>query len=662
MGCFNRVIMAMGLVPVLWGCGVEGQSTDPVEIEESAHALQNGTVVTYPFAGTDSIARAVVSVNGGCTATLLNDNWVITARHCVGDGTGPVIKAATVHHYPKNLDRTVPIASIFVHPDPDMDVALLQLPSPISSGQGAISLFQGEDAAVVGKNVTTYGYGLVDVITDGCLNGKACPATYFCNNDANGAPKDCVLNNNVLNGNCPTNPCPSTHPICDSYSHCTVSPSGSGRLRKATFTVNKVVRDNSMNSNPVYNGKYLNLPKNSSNQWIRSGDSGGPTFINGQLVGITGGTDWVTYAKAFRNWAKGIMSPSTNNGIGAKTGFYNNVAPGGTQLRTGDVNNDGYTDIIQFNQDLGPQGSVYVIRGKSGGFETMARWHTSFSTGTQVPQVADVDGDAKADIITFDQSNGYVYVALSNGSSGFGTKQTWHTGFSYAGETARVGDVNGDGRADIITFVHYNNWGEVWVSLSCGTDSAHYPTGCTGSSKFGTRIHWAGGFSLLNQVPWVGDVNNDGLADLVTFEPGGNSYVALSRRHSCTTNTDCGSKDTTCWTALGICPDSLGEGSSIKTYWGYGYFPGLGDTVMLADMNGDGYVDAVDFETVSGGRNGIVGVGLSNGSSFGSYITWGTGFCKQGEVCAVGDVNRDGKSDVFEFIPGGLDSYSLSNP
>jgi hypothetical protein len=563
-----------------------------------------------------------------------------------------------VHHSPSNSDRSVPSTSIYLHPDPAMDVALLHLPSPISSGQGTVPLFQGEDADVVGKNVTTYGYGLVDLISGGCATGKTCPANYFCSGT------DCVKGN-ILNTipPCPGNPCPSDYPVCDSSGHCKVSSTGAGGLRKATFTVQKVVRDNSMQGAPVYNSKYLVLPQNSQGQRLMSGDSGGPTFINGQLVGITGGGDWVTYAKVFRNWVKGIISPSTNNSISStKNLFYNNVAPTGSQLRMGDVNGDGYVDIVQFNQDLGPKGSVYVILGKSSGFQTMTRWHTYFSVGTQIPQVADVDGDGKADIVTFDQSNGYVYVALSNGSTGFGAAQLWHSGFSWAGETPRVADVNGDGRADVITFVHYNNWGNVWVSLSCGTDPSHYPTGCNGTNKFGsTRILWNSHFSLLNEVAWAGDVNNDGLADLVTFAPGGSAYVSLSKRHSCSSNSDC--PDGTCWTALGVCPGTLGEGTaSDRTYWGSGYYPDWGETVMLADMNGDGYVDAVDFETVSSSRNGIVGVGLSNGTSFGTYTTLGSNFCKMGEVCAVGDMNHDGKADVFEFIRGASDYYSVANP
>jgi hypothetical protein len=610
--------------------------------------------------GTDLIARAVVSIDGLCTGTLMNSTWVITAKHCVADASGIVSRNFVIHHFPTGTDVTVPTANVFIHPDLTMDVALLHLPSPISTGQGPISLFQGEDADVVNKSVTTYGFGLLGYITNGCANGASCPVNAFC--DGNNG---CVSYAQLLNIDCPAKACPTGY-SCDfangASGHCAVNRKGtSGALLKATFTVQKVVRDNSMQNSPVYNGKYLSLPMNASGQTISSGDSGGPTFINGQIVGITGGGTWVTYAKVFRNWVRGMMSPSTNNGVSPSgVGFFVNMVPPGTNLRTGDVNGDGYTDLVQFNQNSLPAGSVYVVLGSPSGYTTMTRWHTNFSVGAQWPEVGDVDGDGKADIITFDQSTGQVFVAISNGVSQFGASTQWHGSFSFSGEIPRVADMNGDGRADVVTFVQVNNWGAVWVSMSCGTDANHFPQGCSAGARFGTRINWANGFSLTGEVPRVADVNGDGLADIVTFSTDTNAYVSLTRRHACTSSADCSFGP--CDTALGICPATLGEAAGAKTFWGTGFFVTLGETPMMADVNGDGFVDAVDFETVTSSRNGFFGVTLSNGASLGPYTLWGTSVCHRGEVCAVGDANRDGKSDAFNFIPGALDSYYLSNP
>ena len=658
---------ALASLAPLMGCEGEDASMANGTVEETPQALQNGTVVSYPIGGSDSIARAVVAVGdqqpaghgflGGCTATLLSTTWVITARHCVADATGAIPNIKRVHHFPSGSEVDVPIANIYVHPDPNIDVALLHLPTAISTGQGAISLFTGEDADVVNKSVTTYGFGEIDHISQGCANGKTCAANYFCSGT------DCILGGGLVNVVCTTNAnCPSSYPVCDmannTWGHCYTGPSGNTfGLRKAIFTVSEVVRGDMQGGAPVYNGKYLTLPPNSSGQFIRSGDSGGPTFINGQLVGVTGGGYQVAYAKVFRKWANGIMSPPKNYSISSsRTTITNNFAPTGSQVRTGDVNGDGYVDLVQFNQALGPQGSVYVIPGSASGFGAETRLNTNFSTGTQVPAVGDMDGDGKADAITFDLSNGDVWVALSDGTQ-FGTGIKWRTQFCYTGQIPRVGDVNGDGRADILCFV--SQYGGVYAGLSCGNDANNYPAGCNGTSKIGAIWQWASSFVAVNDVPWVGDVNGDGMADLVDFSTDGNVYVALTSRQTCTANSQC--PGNVCWTAQGICPGTLGNQAAARTKWGSGFPQAAGETPMLADMNGDGYVDAVNFEAVSGSHNGYVGVALSNsGKSFGTYTVKATGFCHQNDVCVVGDITHDGMADVFDFIPGGADSYSLS--
>jgi hypothetical protein len=288
----------------------------------------------------------------------------------------------------------------------------------------------------------------------------------------------------------------------------------------------------------------------------------------------------------------------------------------------------------------------------------MTRWHSGFSTGSQRPEVGDVDGDGKADIITFDPSTARVFVAISNGTQ-FGARSTWQSSFSPSGETPRVGDVNGDGRADAVSFVQ-TSAGTVGVALSCGTDVNRLPPGCSSVNTFGARIAWASSFSLSGEVPRVADVNNDGLADLITFRADGNTQVALTRRHACTTAGDCTSG--LCFTQLGICPESLGEGPAAKAAWGSGLAAANGATLMMADMNGDGYADAVDFQTVNGATNGNFDVALSNGSAFATFTVWGATVCRRGDVCAVGDANRDGKADAFDFIAGGRDAYFLSNP
>jgi hypothetical protein len=126
----------------------------------------------------------------------------------------------------------------------------------------------------------------------------------------------------------------------------------------------------------------------------------------------------------------------------------------------GDCNGDGSADFARVTQKaetgVGP-GPVYVSL-FSGGFTPATLWHRFFSLDSELPLVGDFNGDGKDDLVTFVQKpqagmgSAPVWVSLSQGDR-FATSRVWHSFFSLAGEVPLVGDVNGDGRDDIITFV-----------------------------------------------------------------------------------------------------------------------------------------------------------------------------------------------------------------
>ncbi|MFC0033380.1 FG-GAP repeat domain-containing protein, partial [Micromonospora chaiyaphumensis] len=170
-----------------------------------------------------------------------------------------------------------------------------------------------------------------------------------------------------------------------------------------------------------------------------------------------------------------------------------------------DVNGDGRDDILAFTQNAAAD--VYVSTSTGAGFAgTSVKWNDFFSIGGETASTGDVNGDGRDDIITFAHSNtGDVYVALSTGTS-FGGGQKWHDWFAPGAEIAAAGDVNGDGRDDVVTFTR-DAAADVYVALSSG-------------SSFGPGQKWHEYFSIAGEFPALGDVNGDGRDDIITFTQG----------------------------------------------------------------------------------------------------------------------------------------------
>jgi FG-GAP-like repeat len=276
-------------------------------------------------------------------------------------------------------------------------------------------------------------------------------------------------------------------------------------------------------------------------------------------------------------------------------------------------------------------------------FNGFSKWHEFFCIDNEYCEKGDVNGDGKDDIVTFVQSRADTIVALSNGSS-FNSPRVWTYSGCASGQACRMGDVNGDGRADAIIFERNNDnpilRGAVFVQLSNG-------------SSFGYKQRWndVNGYDFCTggEGCYVGDLNGDGKDDIISFV--GNSQSG---------------------SAYGDVYAALSTGTSFgTTYKRHDYFCTLNSTAVcdVGDFNGDGRADIVAFyRNASGSLRGDVYVALSNGSIYGPSSKWHDFFCINEETCAVGNVagsSSDNRDDIIAFVhrdsgSGGTNSRVLT--
>jgi subtilisin-like proprotein convertase family protein len=194
---------------------------------------------------------------------------------------------------------------------------------------------------------------------------------------------------------------------------------------------------------------------------------------------------------------------------------------GGVFVAAGDVNGDGFADII-VGADAGGGPEVRVFSGKDGTplFSFFA-YTEAFTGGVRVA-AADVNGDGFADIITGAGPGGGPHVQVFSGKdltvlqSFMAYDINFHGGVYVAAGDVRAdaGDFNGDGRADIVTGAGSGGGPEVRIFSAID--------GAALQSFFPYDPAFPGGV----RVGVLGDVNGDGLAEVVTGAgPGGGPHV-----------------------------------------------------------------------------------------------------------------------------------------
>ena len=119
-------------------------------------------------------------------------------------------------------------------------------------------------------------------------------------------------------------------------------------------------------------------------------------------------------------------------------------------MAAGDVNHDGYADII-VGADAGGGPNVVVFSGTDGSvLQNFFAYNPAFTGGVRVA-AGDVNADGYADIIAGPGAGGGPNVTIFSGASGGRLSSFFAFDPAYTGGIyVSGGDVNGDGRADVI--------------------------------------------------------------------------------------------------------------------------------------------------------------------------------------------------------------------
>ncbi|MDD3006900.1 MAG: VCBS repeat-containing protein [Candidatus Pacebacteria bacterium] len=256
----------------------------------------------------------------------------------------------------------------------------------------------------------------------------------------------------------------------------------------------------------------------------------------------------------------------------------------------GDVNDDGYDDIIVAADGWGNySGRLYLFFGSINGLSAQPDWtyegtQANQNLGQSVSNAGDINGDGFDDIVA--GAHYYTETGLSHQGKafvfygnvyGFSNTPDWTVTGGEAGallgfSVSDAGDVNKDGYSDILIgapAVGSVNEGKAYLYLGSETGLPSSPSRVfadgTANSYFG------------NPVSLGGDINNDGYPDVLI---GASRYDNIKK--------DAGAVFAYYGGASGLAasPSWSSYGSQADAYYGCGYY-------TAGDVNGDGFSDII---------------------------------------------------------------------
>jgi hypothetical protein len=255
----------------------------------------------------------------------------------------------------------------------------------------------------------------------------------------------------------------------------------------------------------------------------------------------------------------------------------------------GDVNGDGYADVIAMGLPM----RLYL--GSAGGLASTPAWTQAIPHPYAVASAGDVDADGFADVVVGD-GGGTAYV-FRGSAAGLDASATWvlTSVGNFGWWVAGAGDVDGDGYADVLVG---DTLGAHALSLFRG--------GPSGIDTTAAWTHASIGIELGFRLAAAGDIDGDGYDDIVAASKG--ICHTMCPGGSCTTRCDGAAY------VFAGGPGGLGASPS----WSQS---GAMDAELGADVAGVGDVDGDGFPDLVLGAEGAFSAYLYAGSATGPSVT-----------------------------------------